>query len=223
MACFEPTIDYVVTKIPRFAFEKFAEADNTLTTQMKSVGETMAIGRTFKGVFPESTPRLRGRCIRIRLRQQGSLGHRTISGCRRDSKQAFATEPRSSLVLRYALKSGITAEEIYMNSPHRPMVPRSPARDRRTRRLLAQCSSLAKIDVPQMRMAKQFGFSDRQLATMLSSDELEVRAWRKSHGIVATFKSVDTCAAEFEALHLIITVPTRPKMNCRLNHPTRNG
>ncbi len=79
------------------------------------------------------------------------------------------------------------------------MVPRSLARDRRTEDFLRNVGSLAKIDVPMMRMAKQFGFSDRQLATMLSSDELEVRAWRKSHGIVATFKSVDTCAAEFEA------------------------
>ena len=68
MACFEPTIDYVVTKIPRFAFEKFPEADSTLTTQMKSVGETMAIGRTFKESFPEGAPWIRSRCLWLWMR-----------------------------------------------------------------------------------------------------------------------------------------------------------
>ena len=96
-ACFEPTIDYVVTKIPRFAFEKFPEADSMLTTQMKSVGETMAIGRTFKESFQKA---LRGLEVGAfgRLRRQGPLGHPTATDARRDSSQARPAERRARLV-----------------------------------------------------------------------------------------------------------------------------
>ena len=198
-ACFEPTIDYVVTKVPRFAFEKFPEADTTLTTQMKSVGETMAIGRTFKESFQKA----------LRGLEVGAFGF----GC--DSKDLWGTdrqphddEIRSKLsipnpdrvwYLRYAIKSGMSIDEIY----------RITAIDRwfldqlfelvEMENHLSSIDSLASMDVAAMRTAKRFGFSDRQIAHLLGSDELEVRNWRKARGIVATYKAVDTCAAEFEA------------------------
>lgn len=199
MACFEPTIDYVVTKIPRFAFEKFPEADTTLTTQMKSVGETMAIGRTFKESFQKA----------LRGLEVGAFGF----GC--DSKDLWGTdrqpsdeEIRSKLsvpnpdrvwYLRYAIKAGMTLEEIYRITFIDRWFLDQLFEIVEFENQLAALGSISEIDTATMRLAKQFGFSDRQLATLLGSDEMEIRNWRKQRGIVATFKAVDTCAAEFEA------------------------
>jgi carbamoyl-phosphate synthase large subunit len=199
MACFEPTIDYVVTKIPRFAFEKFPEANSTLTTQMKSVGETMAIGRTFKESFQKA----------LRGLEVGSFGF----GC--DSKDLWGTvqqptpeEIRAKLsipnpdrvwYLRYAIKEGMTVEEIYdltgidpwfLDNLHGIVELEDELRSR---------GSLENVDDALLRTVKRAGFSDRQLSTILGTSEGDVRADRKRRGIVATFKSVDTCAAEFEA------------------------
>ena len=199
MACFEPTIDYVVTKVPRFAFEKFPEADATLTTQMKSVGETMAIGRTFKESFQKA----------LRGLEVGSFGF----GC--DSKDEWNTEShptedeiRARLAtpgdqrvwyLRYAIKSGFSMDEIYSLTGIDPWFLDQLAEIVELEDQLAAVGQLDGIDEILLRKAKQFGFSDRQLATLLGSNEIEIRAWRKQLGVVATFKSVDTCAAEFEA------------------------
>ncbi len=199
-ACFEPTIDYVVTKIPRFAFEKFAEADPTLTTQMKSVGETMAIGRTFKESFQKA----------LRGLEVGAFGF----GCD-NSKDAWGTdrqpddeEIRSKLSrpnaervwhIRYAIKAGMSLEEIHQLTAIDPWFLDQLHEIVEMENHLASFGALANLDPPTMRQAKQFGFSDRQIAKLLSAQELEVRAWRKERGIVATFKAVDTCAAEFEA------------------------
>ncbi len=198
-ACFEPTIDYVVTKIPRFAFEKFPEADTTLMTQMKSVGETMAIGRTFKESFQKA----------LRGLEVGAFGF----GC--DNKDLWGTdffpdedEIRSKLSrpnpdrvwhLRYALKIGMSVEEIYqMTHIDRWFLDHlSELVDMEQR--LEDFGSLENLPDEELRLAKQCGYSDRQLAKLLGSDEMEVRAWRKARGVVSTFKSVDTCAAEFEA------------------------
>ncbi|MEO8270458.1 MAG: carbamoyl-phosphate synthase large subunit, partial [Aureliella sp.] len=198
-ACFEPTIDYVVTKIPRFAFEKFPEADTTLMTQMKSVGETMAIGRTFKESFQKA----------LRGLEVGAFGF----GC--DNKDLWGTdfvpdddEIRSKLSrpnpdrvwhLRYALKSGMSVAEIHEITNIDPWFLDHLAELVEIEDRLAAFGSLEKLPDDELRLAKQCGYSDRQLAKLLGSDELEVRAWRKSRGVVATFKSVDTCAAEFEA------------------------
>ncbi len=198
-ACFEPTIDYVVTKVPRFAFEKFAEADPTLTTQMKSVGETMAIGRTFKESFQKA----------LRGLEVGAFGF----GC--DSKDLWNTprqpdeeEIRNKLsrpnaervwYLRYAMKAGMSLEEIHaLTNIDRWFLDQLSELVELEEHLLS-LQSLTKIDTATMRQAKQYGFSDRQLANLLSAHELEIRAWRKARGIVATYKAVDTCAAEFEA------------------------
>ena len=198
-ACFEPTIDYVVTKIPRFAFEKFPEADSTLTTQMKSVGETMAIGRTFKESFQKA----------LRGLEVGAFGFGS------DSKDLWFTdrrpddeEIRSKLsrpnaervwYIRYAMLGGMSIDEIYSITNIDKWFLDQLLELVEIENRLRGIGSLAGMDTLTMRQVKQFGFSDRQLATLLNSDDGEVREWRKSRGIVATYKSVDTCAAEFEA------------------------
>ncbi|RIK76309.1 MAG: carbamoyl phosphate synthase large subunit [Planctomycetota bacterium] len=199
MACFEPTIDYVVTKVPRFAFEKFPEANATLTTQMKSVGETMAIGRTFKESFQKA----------LRGLEVGSFGF----GC--DAKDLWGTpqqptndEIRAKLAtpnaervwyLRYAFKSGMTATEIHEITGIDPWFLDQLEEIIEIETELRAIPSFADIGAELLREAKRNGFSDRQLATIFHTTEIEVREERKRRGIVATFKAVDTCAAEFEA------------------------
>ena len=198
-ACFEPTIDYVVTKIPRFTFEKFPDADDTLMTQMKSVGETMAIGRTFKESFQKA----------LRGLEVGSFGF----GC--DPKDLWGTDQqpdrdtiRSKLsvpnaqrpwYIRYAFKSGMTIDDVHeLTRIDRWFLDH-------LNRIVALEDHLRALDRPQevsaqlMRKAKQYGFSDRQLSHLWDLPEGEVRALRKRLGVIATYKSVDTCAAEFEA------------------------
>ena len=198
-ACFEPSIDYVVVKVPRFAFEKFPEADSRLTTQMKSVGETMAIGRTFKEAFQKS----------LRGLEVGSFGF----GC--DGKDLWGTAAEPSLddirarvatadpdrvwYLRYAFKAGMTVEELHELTAIDRWFLDQLQQIVEIESLIRTVGTLAAIDDGLLRHAKQAGFSDRQLAVMLGASEMEVRDDRKRRGIVATYKSVDTCAAEFEA------------------------
>jgi carbamoyl-phosphate synthase large subunit len=198
-ACFEPTIDYVVTKVPRFAFEKFPEADATLTTQMKSVGETMAIGRTFKESFQKA----------LRGLEVGSFGF----GC--DHKDLWGTDqqptaeeicaklatPNDERVwyIRYALKSGLSVAEIHELTHIDPWFLDHLSELVEMETSLRSIGGLAELSDEMLRRAKQQGYSDRQLAHIFDSSELEIRQLRKMRGVVATFKSVDTCAAEFEA------------------------
>ena len=199
MACFEPTIDYVVTKVPRFAFEKFPEADSTLTTQMKSVGETMAIGRTFKESFQKA---LRGLEVgRFGLGcdskdRWGRADQPTIDEIR--AKLATPNQDRAWFI-RYAIKTGMSLDEISELSGIDPWFLDQVKQIVELEDELRGIGGLAAVGAPQMRRAKQTGFSDRQLATIWRSAEQEVRERRKELGIRATFKSVDTCAAEFEA------------------------
>ncbi len=199
MACFEPTIDYVVTKIPRFAFEKFPEADSRLTTQMKSVGETMAIGRTFKESFQKA----------LRGLEVGSFG----LGC--DGKDLWNTpnqpsndEIRAKLAtpnadrpwfIRYAMKAGMTVDEIHRLTQIDPWFLNEIAEIVSVEEELRASADAAHVSDELLRHAKRHGFSDRQLSTIWNCSEIDVRTMRKSRGIIATFKSVDTCAAEFEA------------------------
>ena len=198
-ACFEPTIDYVVTKIPRFAFEKFPEADSKLTTQMKSVGETMAIGRTFKESFQKA----------LRGLEVGSFGF----GC--DSKDLWGTSrqpalddirakiaiPSSDRVwhLRYAFKAGMTVEEVHEITAIDPWFLDNLLEIVEMENEMRAAGTLESLGSVALRRAKQAGFADRQLATIFDIGEMEVRQQRKALGIVATFKCVDTCAAEFKA------------------------
>ena len=198
-ACFEPSIDYVVVKVPRFAFEKFPEADSRLTTQMKSVGETMAIGRTFKEAFQKA----------LRGLEVGSFGF----GC--DGKDLWGTAAEPSLddirarvatadpdrvwYLRYAFKAGMTVDELHELTAIDRWFLDQLQQIVEIESLIRTVGSLSAIDDALLRHAKQAGFSDRQLAVMLGASEMEVREDRKRRGILATYKSVDTCAAEFEA------------------------
>ncbi len=198
-ACFEPSIDYVVTKIPRFTFEKFPEADSTLMTQMKSVGETMAIGRTFKESFQKV----------LRGLEVGSFG----LGC--DPKDLWGTEDqpdeaeiRSKLSvpnaqrpwhIRYALKSGMSVEEIHRLTNIDRWFVDHLARIVQLEDYLRGLQNPQQITAHMMRKAKQYGFADRQLAHIWSMNEIDVRELRKRLDVVATYKAVDTCAAEFEA------------------------
>jgi carbamoyl-phosphate synthase large subunit len=199
MACFEPTIDYVVTKIPRFAFEKFPEADATLMTQMKSVGETMAIGRTFKESFQKA---LRG--LEVGAFGFGSDGKDkwgTPEQPGEDEIRAKLSVPNADRVwyLRYALKSGMSVEQIYSLTNIDPWFLDQLVEIVRMEEELRKIDGMEAVDDATLRKAKQYGFSDRQLATIWRAAEMDVRANRKARGIVPTYKSVDTCAAEFEA------------------------
>ena len=199
LACFEPTIDYVVTKIPRWTFEKFPEADPTLTVQMKSVGETMAIGRTFRESLQKA---LRGL----------EIGHFGLGGGKkdlwgtdqqpsRDEIQSKLSTPNEARIfyLRYALKSGMTIEEIFSLCEIDPWFLRNLQQLVGIEDQIRQVGRLEDASPDLIRLAKKNGYSDAQLAFWWDCSQMEVRQHRKELGIVATFKQVDTCAAEFEA------------------------
>jgi carbamoyl-phosphate synthase large subunit len=198
-ACFEPTIDYVVTKVPRFNFEKFPEADSGLTTQMKSVGETMAIGRTFKESLQKA----------LRGLEVGRFG----LGCDRldrwgTSQQPLIEEIVAKLAkpnaeriwfLRYAFLAGMSVEEVHERTRIDPWFLNQIRDILALEERLKACPSLEEADFDLLLAAKQYGFIDRQLANIWNTSEGAVRDKRKGLGIVAVFKLVDTCAAEFEA------------------------
>ena len=199
LACFEPTIDYVVTKIPRWTFEKFPEADPELTVQMKSVGETMAIGRTFKESLQKA---LRGL----------EIGHFGLGGGKKDlwgtPKQppievieSMLSKPNENRIfyIRYAFKAGMTVEQIQELTNIDPWFLDQVESLIQVENEIRQVHNLPDAPAELVRKAKRHGFSDQQLAFWWDATEMDVRAYRKKSGIVATFKQVDTCAAEFEA------------------------
>ena len=199
LACFEPTIDYVVTKIPRFAFEKFPEADATLTTQMKSVGETMAIGRTFKESFQKA---LRGLEVgRFGFGSDGKDLWGTDEQPADNEIRAKLSIPNENRVwyLRYAIKSGYTAQQLFEITLIDPWFLDQLYELVELEEQLRSLGDCDAVDVALLKKAKQQGFSDRQLATIFGSNEIDIRQWRKDQGVIPVFKSVDTCAAEFEA------------------------
>jgi carbamoyl-phosphate synthase large subunit len=198
-ACFEPTIDYVVTKMPRWAFEKFPDADPTLTTQMKSVGETMAIGRTFKESLQKA----------LRGLETGRFG----LGCDRADRWGTPHQPSLEEIsaklatptaeriwfIRYALKSGMSVDDVYARTKIDRWFLHNLREIIEMEDCLRACPGLYAVDVDLLRQAKQYGFSDRQLAHLWHTSESEVRRYRKAAGVEPSFKLVDTCAAEFEA------------------------
>jgi len=195
-ACFEPTIDYVVTKVPRFAFEKFSEADDTLGYQMKSVGEVMAIGRTFRESLQKA----------LRGMENGAtgLGPRNATDhadpAKKDEYLALLTRPNQNRLfqIRLAMQVGASDAEIGAASRVDPWF---------IRHIRAIVSHERELDAAGMngtspealRAAKRDGFSDRQLAVLWNTTEDVVRALRWKHGIRPVFKIVDTCAGEFLA------------------------
>jgi carbamoyl-phosphate synthase large subunit len=198
-ACFEPTIDYVVVKVPRFNFEKFPEAKPELTTQMKSVGETMAIGRNFKESLQKALRGLEIGRFGLGCDRQDRWGT-ALQPILEEINQKLATpNPERIWFVRYALLAGLSIPEIYKRTHIDPWFLHQIAEIVETEQDLRQCASLEACPDDLLRRAKQHGFSDPQLAFIWNCHDSEVRRHRKSRGIEATFKLVDTCAAEFEA------------------------
>ncbi|MDJ0852997.1 MAG: carbamoyl-phosphate synthase large subunit, partial [Myxococcota bacterium] len=192
-ASFEPSIDYVVTKIPRFAFEKFPGVDNELTTQMKSVGEAMAIGRTFKESFQKA----------LRSLEIGHAGFESPSvpegpeGLEALWKRIDTPRPGRPWALAEALRRGVSPEELHRRSYIDPWFLGNLAA------IVAMEGDLAALRPEEraawLRPAKQAGFSDRRLAALWNVSEEDVRTLRHEAGVRPVYKRVDTCAAEFEA------------------------
>lgn len=215
-ACFEPTIDYVVTKIPRWAFEKFSGAEPILTVQMKSVGETMSIGRTFKESLQKA---IRGLEIgRFGFGGDGKSKPLTKEPRSQAEKEALlkalrTPSPHRYLHLAEAIRLGATVEELHEITKIDPWFIRQMEEIVEEEKNLIEFSSEisayinteqkdpAKKDYLKKRIkrAKQYGFSDYQLARYWKLNELDVRSLRKGLGIVPTYRLVDTCAGEFEA------------------------
>ncbi|MBP0029311.1 carbamoyl-phosphate synthase large subunit [Roseofilum sp. Guam] len=192
-ASFEPTIDYVVTKIPRFTFEKFAGTEPILTTQMKSVGETMAIGRTFCESFQKA----------LRSLETGRAGW----GCDKSEvlpslesiRQGLRTpNPDRIFTLRHALMAKMSLDEVYELTGIDPWFLDKFNQLLDAEKFLKR-TPLLSIKTDEMREIKQLGFSDRQIAFATSTNETTVRSRRQELGITPVYKTVDTCAAEFEA------------------------
>jgi carbamoyl-phosphate synthase large subunit len=184
-ACFEPTIDYCVVKVPRFTFEKFPEADPTLTTQMKSVGEAMAIGRTFKEALQKA---LRS----LEIKRFGLCGDGREVRVDEETLKRKLSVPNAERIfyVAQAFQAGMSIEEVFGLTKIDPWF----------------LSNIAQVVEEQragrdadLRRAKKLGFSDRQIAHSLGASEQEVRARRIAAGVTPTYRLVDTCAAEFEA------------------------
>jgi len=199
-ACFEPSIDYCVVKIPRWDFEKFSGVNTVLGTEMKSVGEVMAIGRTFKEALQKGLRSLEQG--RYGLGGDGKdMGVKNIS--LEDIKQKLISPyPGRPFYLRYAFQKGISLNEIYeltgIDKWFLYNIKQILEMEEKIKSF-SPLKSKRQIPVDLLREAKQYGFSDVQLAHLLNTDELNIRKYRKEKGIEATFKLVDTCAAEFEA------------------------
>ena len=191
-ASFEPTIDYVVTKIPRFAFEKFPEADPTLTIQMKSVGEVMAIGRTFKESFQKA----------IRSLEIGTRGLEDVSSDMALIKSKLKT-PSAERVwyIAQAMREGMSIQEIYELTWIDPWflenIRQIIEKEEEIKKSGLQIQDPGILDM--IREAKQLGFSDRRIAQLLKMQEADIRTLRKQNDIHAVYKMVDTCGAEFAA------------------------
>jgi carbamoyl-phosphate synthase large subunit len=197
-ASFEPTIDYVVVKVPRWAFEKFPQADRTLTTQMKSVGEAMAIGRTFKEAFMKAF-----RSLELgssgRLLGQAATGGAYAQEDDVSLQQALGipTDRRMWAVFR-ALERGWTLEEIHRLT-HIDLWFLTQFQQVIELARAAEAVGARDLSIDLLRDLKRAGFADTDVARLVGSDEDSVRARRREAGLVAAYKRIDTCAAEFES------------------------
>jgi carbamoyl-phosphate synthase large subunit len=186
-ASFEPTIDYVVTKVPRFAFEKFPQADSRLTTQMKSVGEVMAIGRTFQESFQKA---LRGLEVGV-----DGLNQKTTD---REKLQIELGEPGPERIwyVGDAFAQGFSLDEVHSLTSIDPWFL-AQIKEIVDIELALEQKTLAELDYNTLWELKRRGFSDRRLAFLLDTTEAEVRKLRHQLGVRPVYKRVDTCAAEF--------------------------
>ena len=186
-ASFEPTIDYVVTKVPRFAFEKFKQADDRLTTQMKSVGEVMAIGRTFQESLQKALRGLEAGVDGFNLK---TVDPETIG-----DELAYPRAERLWYVAD-AFGIGMSLEEVHQHTKIDPWFL-SQIKEIVDTELAIEKRTLAELGADEIRSLKRMGFSDRRLAHLLKSGETQVRERRHALGIRPVYKRVDTCAAEF--------------------------
>ncbi len=186
-ASFEPSIDYVVTKIPRFAFEKFPQANDRLTTQMKSVGEVMAMGRTFKESFQKA----------LRGLETGAYGLDEVEADRDDLERELG-DPGAQRIwyVGQAFREGLSLEEVHALTRIDPWFLIQIEDIVLTEKSLSG-RSLKGIAAPELRELKRKGFADRRIAKLLGTDETSVRLHRHTLGVRPVFKRVDTCAAEF--------------------------
>jgi carbamoyl-phosphate synthase large subunit len=221
-ACFEPTIDYCVVKLPRFTFEKFPGADPTLTVSMKSVGETMAIGRTFKEALQKGLRSLEigrhglGADGRDEFPFPAEIPNESVrSNLLEEVKKKLSTPNAERIFyLRHALLLGMKIEEIHELTKIDPWflshLQEITALEKEIRSYGPKVRDLElwkktlapdqlQLPAPLLRKAKEFGFSDYQLGFLLGLDESTLRNMRKEKGILPTYKLVDTCGAEFEA------------------------
>ncbi len=196
-ACFEPSIDYCVVKVPRFAFEKFKGTDTTLTTRMKAVGEVMAIGRTFEEAFGKAMRSLEdGACgFGVNAKGAGELASLDESGLA--AAVSRASEGRIAYVAE-ALRRGWGVERLHTLTRIDPWFLTRLA-DMIAVQEAVRGLRVEDVDADAMRLLKQYGTSDAQIALLTGSDERFVRAYRKGLGVVPSMKTVDTCAAEFES------------------------
>ncbi len=194
-ACFEPTIDYCVVKVPRFAFEKFPDADPVLTTQMKSVGETMAIGRTFKEALQKALRGLETKRFGLGAdpqdRREGSPTPTELK------RQLLRPNCERIFSIRHALRSGMAIDTIHALTRVDPWFLENMREIVAFENVLARYALPAAVPPDVLRDAKRLGFSDVQIATLTGGSEKDVRDHRKALGIAPAFKKVDTCAAEF--------------------------
>ncbi|MBC8386639.1 MAG: carbamoyl-phosphate synthase large subunit [Actinobacteria bacterium] len=191
-ACFEPSIDYVVVKFPRWTFEKFPGTDPSLTTRMKSVGEVLAIGRTFKEALQKSI-----RSLEIDRYGLGSDGKDDIREELLNSKLSIPNQDRV-FYIKYAFERGMSVEEISSYTKIDPWFLFN------IKQLVEfekgfKCEDIRDITKERLYEAKKLGYSDVQIAYLCNTHEDEVRALRNKFNIKVTFKPVDTCAGEFEA------------------------
>jgi carbamoyl-phosphate synthase large subunit len=186
-ACFEPTIDYCVVKVPRFTFEKFPQADPTLTTQMKSVGEAMAIGRTFKEALQKA---LRS----LEIKRFGLIADGADKDVDLETLRLRLAVPNAERIfyIAQAFAKGASVDEVFDLTKIDKWFLRN------IQQLVTAADNLCNGSFPDKRL-KELGFSDRQFAVRNEVSENEIRSHRKSQGIVPTYRLVDTCAAEFEA------------------------
>ncbi|MEO0666707.1 MAG: carbamoyl-phosphate synthase large subunit [Pseudomonadota bacterium] len=222
-ASFEPTIDYVVTKIPRFAFEKFPGSEPHLTTAMKSVGEVMAIGRTFhesvqKALASMETGLTGFDEIAIPGADDPATGHAAIT-------RALAQQTPDRLrVIAQAMREGLSDDDIFGVTKFDPWFL---ARIREVIEVEQDVESTGlPTDADGLRNLKMMGFSDARLATLTDRTEAQVRAARRNAGVTAVFKRIDTCAAEFEAqtpyMYSTYETPVFGEVECEARPSDRN-
>jgi carbamoyl-phosphate synthase large subunit len=193
-ASFEPTIDYVVTKIPRFAFEKFPGSEAVLTTQMKSVGEAMAIGRTFQESFQKAL-----RSLEVGRFGFGGDREETLPDLEKIKYSLRVPNPDRIFSIRDGFLSGLSVQAIFELTNIDPWFLQK-MREITDVELSIKGRKLDSVKKEEMLETKRMGFSDRQIAYLTGTNEDTVRAYRKDLGVIPSYKTVDTCAAEFEAL-----------------------